>query len=116
LRSIRRRVSSLAVTIRARDAIRLLRAWTLEIELATRCVKSVSRVSVSPGRMSSASTTITPQSAPSTLIGAPTTDPKPSSRAPGASGAGNATQSSTRAVRPVCATLPATYSPLFENV
>ena len=40
-RAIRRRVSSLTVTIRARDAIRLFRAWTLEIELATRWVKSV---------------------------------------------------------------------------
>ena len=63
-RAIRRRVSSLAVTIRARDAIRLFRAWTLEIELATRWVKSVRRVSASGGRTSAASTTITPHGAP----------------------------------------------------
>jgi hypothetical protein len=71
LRSKRRRVSSLAATMRARDAARSARAWTLAIAVATSSVNFPTRSSVSGGNGSGSKelTAIAPQGCALTMTG-----------------------------------------------
>ena len=74
---------SVAATIRARDAATSVRASVFEIAVATNSVKFSRRDSVS-ARSDPASgdvATMTPQSRPSTTIGAPTAERLPMLRA-----------------------------------
>ena len=72
----RRRSSSAAATIRAREAARSDRAWTLEIAVATNSVKSAIRDSASSGIGSARDVpaAIAPQRRPLTTIGLPTAE------------------------------------------
>ena len=81
-RTTRRRSSSVAATIRAREAARSERAWMLEIEAATSSVNSPIRSSVPAGTGSGCveTATMAPQSRPSTTIGVPTAERMPGSR------------------------------------
>ena len=74
-----RRSSSVAATIRARDAATSARASVFEIAVATNSVKLSRRDSVSAGSGSASGevATMTPQSRPSTTIGAPTAERLP---------------------------------------
>ena len=78
-RTTRRRSSSVAATIRARDAARSDRAWMFEIAVATRSVNSPMRDSVPAGSGSACRepAIIAPQSRPSTTIGQPTAERTP---------------------------------------
>ena len=73
-RTTRRRSSSVAATIRARDAASSVRASVFEIAVATNSVKFSRRDSVSAGSDPPFGdvATRTPQTRPSTTIGAPT--------------------------------------------
>ena len=77
-RSIRRRVSSAALTIRARDPASSARASALAIAAAASSAKSVRRASVSAGSGVEEPASSTPHSRPSTTIGAPTAEWTPS--------------------------------------
>ena len=72
-RTTRRRSSSVAATIRARDAATSARASVFAIAVATSSVNSASRSSMWSGRGSASATPapITPQNSPSTTIAAP---------------------------------------------
>ena len=72
---MRRRASSLAATIRARDAISSACVVAFEIAVATSSVNSATRTSACSGSGAELeTTTIAPHTRPSATIGAPATD------------------------------------------
>ena len=83
-----RRVASAVATIRAREAASSARFSALAIAVATSSVNSVSRSSVSSGKVRSLveATTITPQRRSSTMTGAPAAERQSRSRARVATG------------------------------
>ena len=91
-RSNRRRASSAAATIRARDAIRSARAVAFDTAVATSSVNWLSRISERSGIGSGSVeiAMIVPQVRPSTMIGAPIADRNPAARATSAIVPGNA--------------------------
>jgi hypothetical protein len=105
-RSMRRRMSSVAATMRARDAVRSARAWVLAMAVPTRSVKSASLSSMPEGSGLSAleNALIAPQSRPSTVIGAPTAERMPRSRAIAATDPRASSKPSMRAGLPLLRT------------
>jgi hypothetical protein len=81
-RSIRRRLSSAAATIRAREAVSSARPAAFAIAVATSSVNEARRSSVSGGngRSPRELAAITPHTRPWTMIGVPADDWKPLSR------------------------------------
>ena len=113
----RRRASSAAATIRAREAISSSRVAALAIAVATRSANSPMRASVSGGNGSDADepTIATPHTWSPTMIGTPTAERIPSRRICAAASPDALSWLSMRAVRPASNTNRARLSPWNET-
>ena len=114
---MRRRASSAAVTMRARDALSSSCACALAMAVATRSAKSPTRASVSAGSGSAREvlTVAAPHIRPATMIGAPTAERIPNSRIRAAVGPAALSWLSIRAGPPVRTTFATMFSPSSEK-
>jgi hypothetical protein len=116
-RTTRRRSSSVAATIRARDAATSVCASAFAIAVATSSVNSAicDSVSAANGIALFVEAAITPHRRPSTTIGQPTDDRIPKPCASRAIGPRASAKLSTRPGRPASRTSAAMLAPSSEN-